>query len=92
MCKSGFPREVLRNRNGSLKLDRYRARIVCQGVAAELDLKTSGRRNALGSVLGRRRCAYFASTSALLAAVARSNTNVQCNYRIPITPTTHDKD
>eukprot|EP00973_Karenia_brevis_P078452 10892209-Karenia_brevis.AAC.1 len=75
ICKSGFPKRVIKNRDGSLKLEKYRTRIVCQGVAAELDLKTSGRRNALGSVLGRRRCAYFASTSALLAAVARSNTN-----------------
>ena len=92
MCKGGFPKKVLRHHDGSLKKEKYRARIVCQGVAAELDLKTTGRRNALGSVVGRRRCAYFASTSALLAHVARSNSNVQCNYRVPISEITHDKD
>ena len=92
ICKMGYPKKVLRNDDGSLKQEKYRARIVCQGVAAELDLKTTGRRNALGSVVGRRRCAYFASTSALLAHVARSSTNVQCNYRVPITTATHDKD
>ena len=66
--------------------------MVCQGVAAEMDLKTTGRRNALGSILGRRSCSWFSGTSALLAAVARSNTNVQCNYRVPITAAPHDKD
>ncbi len=91
-CKSGFPKKVLKNRDGTLKKEKYRVRIVCQGVAAEMDLKTSGRRNALGSILGRRRCAYFSGTSALLAAVSRSNTNVQCNYRVPISEATHDKD
>ena len=91
-CKSGFPKKVLKHKNGKLRLEKYRTRIVCQGVAAELGLRTSGRRNALGSILGRRRDHWFSSTSALLACVARSNTNVQCNYRIPITTTTHDKD
>ena len=88
----GFPRKALRHPNGKLKQERYRARVVCQGVAAELELRTSGRRNARGSILGRRSCSYFSGTSALLAAVARSNTNAQCNYRVPITTATHDKD
>lgn len=92
ICKSGFPKKVLKHKNGSLKQEKYRTRIVCQGVAAELDLKTSGRRNALGSIAGKRRCAYFASTAALLAHVSRSNTNVQCNYRVPIMTSTHDQD
>ena len=41
---------------------------------------------------GRRRCEYFSATSALLAHVFRSNTNLQCNYRLPITALTHDRD
>ena len=65
---------------------------MCKGVAAELDLKISGRRNALGSVVSRRRSEWFSSTSALLAHVARSNTNVQHNYRVPLNATTHDAD
>ena len=92
LCKAGFPKKVLRHRDGKLKVEKYRCRIVCQGVAAEMNLKTSGRRNALGSILGRRRCNWFSVTSAVLANVARSNTNVQCNYRVPITSFTHDKD
>ena len=91
-CKRDFPKKVLKDAFGKVRPDRYRARIVCRGVAAELDLKTSGRRNALGSILGRRQCEYFSSTSALLAQVSRSNSNVQCNYRVPITAATHDKD
>ena len=85
LCKQGFPKKVLRHKDGRLQAEKYRVRIVCQGVAGELNLKTSGRRNALGSIVGRRRCEYFASTSALLVAVSRSNSNVQCNYRVPIT-------
>ena len=91
-CKRDFPKKVLKNSFGQVREDRCRARIVCPGVAAELELKTSGRRNALGSIVGKRRCEYFASTCALLAHVTRSNTNVQCNYRVPLMPCTHDKD
>ena len=57
-----------------------------------MDLKISGQRNALGSIIGKRQCEWFTSTAALLSHVARSNTNVQCNYRVPLTPLTHDKD
>ena len=91
-CKRDFPKKVLRGKNGKVRLDRYRARIVCKGVAAELELKISGRRNALGSISGRRRCEYFSGTAAVLAAAFLSNTNVQLNYRVPLTSFTHDKD
>ena len=91
-CKVGFPKKVIQLKNGKLNRQKYRVRIVCQGVAAEMGLKTSGRRNALGSILGRRRCHWFSGTSALLALVTRSNTNLQSNYRVPISLVTHDKD
>ena len=91
-CKQGFPKKVIQLKNGKVKEEKYRVRVVCQGVAAEMGLKTSGRRNALGSILSRRRCEWFSGTSSILAAVSRSNTNVQCNYRVPLSPTTHDKD
>lgn len=91
-CKRDFPKKVLKSAKGKVRLDKCRVRIVCKGVAAELELKVSGRRNALGSIIGRRRCEYFSSTSALLAHVARSNTNVQHNYRVPLIPSTHDAD
>ena len=61
-------------------------------MAAELKLKTSGRRNMLGSIASRRGDAYFASTAAVLAAATRSNSNVQCPYRLPINASTHDAD
>ena len=91
-CKSGFPKKVIKHSNGKLKTEKWRVRIVCQGVANEMELKTSGRRNALGSILGRRRCHWLSGTSPLLAVLSRSNTNVQTNYRVPITSYTHDAD
>ena len=91
-CKRDFPKKVLKDAFGKVRTDRYRTRIVCRGVAAELDLRVSGRRNALGSIVGRRRCQWFSSTSAILAHVSRSNSNVQCNYRVPLTKFTHDAD
>jgi len=92
VCKAGHPKRVLKHRDGKLKREKYRPRVVCQFVAKELGLKTSGRRNAFGSIAGRRQCEWFACTSAILAAVIQSNSNVQCNYRVPITPFTHDED
>ena len=82
-CKSGFPKRVIKDKTGKVSQAKYRTRIVCAGVAAEVELRTSGRRNMLGAVLGRRRCAWFSGTSAILAHLMRSNTNVQC----PISPT-----
>ena len=82
-CKSGFPKRVIKDKTGKVSQAKYRTRIVCAGVAAEVELRTSGRRNMLGAVLGRRRCAWFSGTSAILAHLMRSNTNVQC----PLSPT-----
>ena len=91
ICKRGYPKKVLRNHDKSVKPSTCQARVVCQGVAAELDLKTSGQRNALGSIAGTRHCPYFCSTAKMLASVARSNTNIQVNYRVPITEFTHNR-
>ena len=51
-CTRGFPKKVIKDRKGKVKLEKLRARIVCGGVAAELNLKVSGRRNMLGSIAG----------------------------------------
>ena len=83
LCKQGFPRKVA-------SLERQCARVVCRGVASELNLKTSGTRNMLGSISSARTDEWFAPTSAILSCVCRSNTNVQCPYRLPITEATHD--
>ena len=91
-CKAGFPKRVPRDEKGTLCLSKFRARIVCPGIAKELDVRTSGRRNMLGAVMGRRQCEWFSGTSAILAHLTRSNTNVQCPYRLPINEFTHDPD
>ncbi len=51
-CTRGFPKKVIKDRKGKVKLEKLRARIVCGGVAAELNLKVSGRRNMLGGIAG----------------------------------------
>ena len=62
-CKGGFPKKVLRdNATGKIRKSRYRVRIVCEGVAKELDISTKGRRNMLGALVGRRQCGWFSGT------------------------------
>ena len=78
--------------NGELVAAKYRPRIVRKGIAKELDLKVSGRRNMLGACVSRRRCEWFAPTSKFMAYVTKSNTNVQCPYRLPLNETTHGED
>ena len=91
-CKAGFPKKVIRDKAGKIRQQKNRVRIVCAGVAQEMEIRTSGRRNMLGAVLGRRQCEWFSGTSAILAHLTRSNTNVQCPYRLPINEHTHDPD
>ena len=91
-CKMDSPRMIPCKKNGIFDKDAIRHRVVCLGVAKQLDLRCSGRRNALGSIAGPRRCAWFSATSALLAKVTKSNTNVQCNYRMPLLEGSHDRD
>ena len=91
-CKSGFPKKVIRLSNGEPDQEKYRARVICKGVAKEVDLIVSGRRNMLGSVQGNRLDEWFSPTSAILSHVFRSNTNFKTNYRLPINEVTHDRD
>ena len=85
LCKQNFPRHVLCKA-------RQKVRLVCRGIAAELKLQTSGRRNMLGSLAPERGEAWFASTAKILAVSTRSNSNVQCPYRLPINEQTHDAE
>ena len=87
-----FPRKIPVKKNGQFDKALIRHRVVCLGIAKQLELQCSGRRNALGSIAGPRQCAWFSATSALLAKVTKSNTNVQCNYRVPLLEVTHDAD
>ncbi len=91
-CKRGFPKAVTKIVKNKFAESKYRTRIVCAGVASELDLKVSGRRNMLGACVCRRRCPWLASHSRLMAHLTRSNSNIQCPYRLPINEITHDED
>jgi len=80
-CRQRFPKTKQRS---------ARVKVVCPGVAAKHDLRVSGRRNALGSLLGKRSCVWLSGTTPAFAAVFRSNTNTSPNLRLPLTPKTHD--
>jgi hypothetical protein len=81
-CKARFPKE---------KQVSATVKVVCAGVAAKHDLRISGRRNALGSFLGKRNCVWMSGTAPSLAAGLRSNTNTSPNFRVPIDEHTHER-
>jgi hypothetical protein len=85
----GFPRHVPIV-NNVIQKDKHRHRVICPGIAQSVGLRCSGRRNALGSIIGKRLDPYFSGTSAIKAKIFKSNTNVQVPYRVPITSKTHD--
>ena len=58
--------------------------ILCRGLARRVGLRVSGRRNALGGILGRRTGAWQSGTHPAFATVFRSNTHTMPNYRVPI--------
>ena len=66
--------------------------LVCRGIAKKLSLKVSGRRNAIGKIIGRRQCEWQSGTCPALAILLRSNTHTAPNYRLPLTKHTHDDD
>ena len=75
---------------GVIQKDKYKPRVICPGIAHSVGLRCSGRRKALGSIIGKRLDPWFSGTSAIMAKVFKSNTNVQVPYRVPITAKTHD--
>ena len=79
LCKQDFPKILV-----------PKSTVVCAGNAKKLGMRVSGRRNALGTMLATRQCAYFSGTSPILAHAIISNTNVQTPCRLPITAQTHD--
>jgi len=82
-CKHGFPKDELLLRKTVL---------VCRGVAkrfARAGLRATGRRNALGSFLGKRTDAWQSATIPAFAAAFRSNTHTAPNMRMPPMPGTH---
>ena len=65
-------------------------KVICGGNSRKHDLRVAGRRNALGSILSRRRCEWFSGTAPAFAVIFRSNTHTAPNYRVPLLASTHD--
>jgi hypothetical protein len=80
VCKQDFPR----------KLNLVSPEIICAGLARKYGLKVKGRRNALSLIRARRNCAWLNGTTPLLSVLFRSNSDVKPNFRIPLTPATHE--
>jgi len=80
-CKHEFPKD---QRLTSEPL------LVCPGIAKERGVRTSGQRNALGAILGRRNSPWLNGTSRALATVFGFNTDVSPNDRLPIMAETHE--
>ncbi len=82
-CKHGFPK---------VKQVNAKRRVLCAGTAAKYGLRVSGRRNALGSILGKRTNVWQSGTTPGFAAIFRSNSHTQPNHRLPLLEKTHDED
>ena len=89
-CKSKAKKGACNHDFPKVKHINARVKVVCRGVAAAHGLRVSGRRDAFGSLLGKRSCVWFSGTAPGLAALCRSNTNTMPNFRVPITSRTHD--
>ena len=73
-CKADFPKTATCVKKPVL---------ICRGLARRYGLRISGRRNALGTMLGRRRCEWESGTSPSFAALFRSNSHTLPNFRLP---------
>ena len=80
-CKHGFPKKV-----------QPRWCVVCLGNYKKLKVRISGRRNALGSVVGRRSSEYQSGTMRAFAVCMGSNSHTAPNYRLPPVAASHDPD
>ena len=68
VCKHDFP---------MTKLCIDAPAVVCRGIAKHLALKVSGRRNAIGKVMGRRRCEWQSGACPAFAVLFRTNTHTR---------------
>ena len=80
-CKHGFPRPP-----------NPRCRVICRGNARKFKLSTRHRRNALGTVLGRRHDPWLSGTCRAFALMLMGNSHTGLNYRVPLASSTHDPD
>ena len=82
-CKADFPKT---------KLLISATRLVCRGLAKKYDLRTKGRRNQLGNMIGKRACEWESGTHPAFAILFRSNSHTLPKYRAPLLSCTHDDD
>ena len=80
-CKHGFPKTLQMSKE---------SRVVCPVLARKLKLRAKGRRNDLGSVLGKRSDAFLCGTASMLTAALRYNSNTQPGLCLPLIPDVHD--
>ena len=83
ICKQDFPKSNLLKRKSVL---------VCRGVAKKLKLPITGKRNAFGSMSGRRTCQWHSGTTPSFAVGFRSNSHSMLNWRLPPSHATHADD
>ena len=81
LCKHDFPKE---------HLCLPRSVHVCRGIAHKFKLSVSGRRNQLGTLLGKRTDPWQSGTTPSFAAGFGSNTHTLPNWRLPPLATIHD--
>ena len=67
-------------------------KVVCPGNARKHGLRVSGRRNALGSILGRRRCQWLSGTMTSFLFRFPHNRHTGPNYRVLLLASTHDPE
>ena len=89
-CRSKRDRNACRAKFPLTKRLTLKPKIICRGNCRRHDLRVSGRRNALGTILTKRRCEWLSGTAPGFAVVFRHNTHTAPNYRMPLTAATHD--
>ena len=80
-CKAKFPKKL-----------NLVPKVICPGNCRKLDLRVSGRRNALGQVVGKRTDEWLSGTLGCLSGLLRCNTHTGPNHRVPLLPSTHDPE
>ena len=81
ICKAGFPKN---------KLIVSSNQVLCRALAKKHGLRCSGRRNQLGSMLGKRSCEWQSGTLPVFAVLFRSNSHTLPNCRAPLLDITHE--
>ena len=81
MCKHGFPKRIKFKKTT----------LICKGLAKFHGLKVSGRRNAYGMFLGKRKNNWQSGCQVAFAAHFRSNSHTMPVYRVPPIAATHDE-